>query len=100
MQLKVDTVDKWEDVLAGVDKDRIPIDCVKKILFKLKGGKRKTINLSTLRKQGLELEEIEVVVSRSMIELNKQIVNMDFVIDVNSVAKYIQPLTDQLLEKL
>ena len=100
MQLKVDTVDKWEDVLAGVDKDQIPIDCVKKILFKLKGGKRKTINLSTLRKQGLELEEIEVVVSRSMIELNKQIVNMDFVIDVNSVAKYIQPLTDQLLEKL
>lgn len=100
MQLKVDTVDKWEDVLAGVDKDQIPIDCVKKILFKLKGGKRKTINLSTLRKQGLELEEIEVVVSRSMIELNKQIVNMDFVIDVNSVADYIQPLTDQLLEKL
>ena len=100
MQLKVDTVDKWEDVLSGVDKDQIPIDCVKKILFKLKGGKRKTINLSTLRKQGLELEEIEVVVSRSMIELNKQIVNMDFVIDVNSVAKYIQPLTDQLLEKL
>ena len=100
MQLKVDTVDKWEDVLAGVEKDQIPIDCVKKILFKLKGGKRKTINLSTLRKQGLELEEIEVVVSRSMIELNKQIVNMDFVIDVNSVADYIQPLTDRLLEKL
>ena len=100
MQLKVDTVDKWEDVLAGVDKDQIPIDCVKKILFKLKGGKRKTINLSTLRKQGLELEEIEVVVTRSMVELNKQIINMDFVIDVNSVADYIQPLTDQLLEKL
>ena len=100
MQLKVDTVDKWEDVLAVVDKYQIPIDCVKKILFKLKGGKRKTINLSTLRKQGIELEEIEVVVTRSMVELNKQIINMDFVIDVNSVADYIQPLTDQLLEKL
>lgn len=100
MLLKVDTIDKWEDVLSSVDKDQIPIDCVKKILFKLKGGKRKTINLSTLRKQGLELEEIEVVVTRSMIELNKQIVNMDFVIDVNSVADYIQPLTDQLLENL
>jgi hypothetical protein len=100
MQLKVDTIDKWEDVLAGVNKDQIPIDCVKKILFKLKGGKRKTINLSTLRKQGLELEEIEVVITRSMVELNKQIENMDFVIDVNSVADYIQPLTDQLLEKL
>ena len=100
MLLKVDNVEKWEDVLASVDKDQIPIDCVKKILFKLKGGKRKTINLTTLRKQGLELEEIEVVVTRSMIDLNKQIVNMDFVIDVNSVADYIQPVTDQLLEKL
>ena len=100
MQLKVDTIEQWEDLISTIVKDQIPIGCVKKVLFKLKNGKRKTINLSTLRKQGLELEEIEVVVTRSMVELNKQIINMDFVIDVNSVADYIQPLTDQLLEKL
>jgi hypothetical protein len=100
MQLKVDNVDKWEDVLASVDKDQIPIDCVKKILFKLKGGKQKTINLKKLRDSGLELEEIEIVVTRSMFDLQKDIINMDFVIDVQTVADHIQPLTNKLLEKL
>ena len=100
MQVPVDDIEKWELVLNGVDKDAIPLDCVKKILFKLKGGKQKTINLKKLRDSGLELEEIEIVITRSITDLQDDIVNMDFVIDVQSVAAYIQPLTDKLLEKL
>ena len=100
MQLKVDTIEQWEDLISTIVKDQIPIGCVKKVLFKLKNGKRKTINLSTLRKQGLEIEEIETVITRSMVDLNKDIVNMDFVIDVTRVAEYVQPLTDKFLEKL
>ena len=73
---------------------------VNKILFKLKGGKQKTINLKKLRDSGLKLEEIEVAITRNMFDMQKDIVNMDFVIDVRSVADYIQPITDQLLEKL
>ena len=100
MQLKVDTVAQWEDLISTVAKDQIPIDCVKKVLFKLKGGKQKTINLISLRKQGLELEEIETVITRAMVDLGQDIVNMDFVIDVNSVAEYVQPLTDNILRQL
>lgn len=100
MQVPVDDIEKWELVLNGVDKDSIPLNCVKKILFKLKAGKQKTINLKKLRDNGLELDEIEVVITRSMIDLQDDIVNMDFVIDVQSVSNYIQPLTDKLLEKL
>ena len=100
MQLKVDTIEQWEDLISTIVKDQIPIGCVKKVLFKLKNGKRKTINLSTLRKQGLEIEEIETVITRSMVDLNNDIVNMDFVIDVTRVAEYVQPLTDKFLEKL
>lgn len=100
MHLKVDTTKQWEDLVSNVVQDQVPIGCVKKVLFKLKGGKRKTINLTTLRKQGLEIEEIETVVTRSMIDLGSEIENMDFVIDVNRVAEYVQPLTDKILEKL
>ena len=100
MQVKVDTVDKWEDVLESVDKDQVPINCVKKVFFKLRGGKQKTINLFTLRKQGLEVEDIEYVITRKIAEFGPSIVSMDFVIDVNAVAEHVQPLTDSYLKKI
>jgi len=100
MQLKVDITEQWEDLISTVVQDQVPIGCVKKVLFKLRGGKQKTINLQTLRKQGLEIEEIETVITRSMFDLKDDITNMDFVIDVNRVAEYVQPLTDKILEKL
>ena len=99
MQVKVDTTEQWEDLISTVVQDQVPIGCVKKVLFKLKGGKQKTINLNTLRKQGLEVEEIETVLTRSMLDFRDDIANMDFVIDVNRVAEYVQPITDKLLGK-
>jgi hypothetical protein len=100
MQLRVDEVEKWEDVVSSVDKEHIPIDCVKKVIFKLCGGRQKTINLQTLRRHGLAVEEIEAVISRSMTEFGSNIINIDFVIDVKTVADHVQPVTDHFLRKL
>ena len=97
---KVDDLEKWEEVVNSVDKDHIPIDCVKKIILKLKGNRQKTINLETLRRNGLDIEEIECVVSRTMSEYGSRVDNVDFVIDVKSVARHIQPVTDKFLSKL
>lgn len=100
MHLKTDRIEIWEDVVASVDKEHIPIDCVKKIILKLQGNRQKTLNLEKLRYNGLDIDEIELVVSRTMIDLGKKITNVDFVIDVSSVARHIQPQTDFLLSKL
>ena len=100
MRLKVDDVEKWEEVISSVDKDHIPIDCVKKVTIKLKGNRQKSINLEILRRNGLDIEEIESVMARTMNELGNQIVNIDVVIDVNTVARHVQPLTDKILGKL
>jgi len=100
MQLAIDSTAQWEDLIKTVDKDQIPIDCVKKVFFKLRGGKQKTINLASLRKQGLELEEIETVITRTMMDMSNDIVNMDFIIDVDTVREYVQPMTNTLLGKL
>lgn len=100
MRLRVDEVEKWEEVVSSVDKDHIPIDCVKKVTLKLRGNRQKTINLETLRRNGLDIEEIESVVSRTMAELGKNILNVDFVIDVKTVAEHVQPMTDKFLSKL
>lgn len=100
MRLRVDEVEKWEEVISSVDKDHIPIDCVKKVTIKLKGNRQKTVNLEILRRNGLDIEEIEAVMARTMNDLGKQIVNIDFVIDVNTVARHVQPITDKILGKL
>ena len=100
MRLKVDELEKWEEVVASVDKEHIPIDCVKKVTFKLQNNRQKTINLETLRRNGLDIEEIESVISRTMVELNRQIVNVNFVVDVRAVARHVQPFTDRLLGNL
>jgi len=100
MQLCVTDVEKWDEVIRTVDQDMIPIDCVKKVVFKLRGGKQRTINFNKLRKQGLHIEDIEVVVNRNIGEFNKDIVNLAFIIDVPAVAEMIEPLTRKYLTNL
>ena len=93
-------LEKWNEVIESIDQDMIPIDCVKKVVFKLRGGKQRTINLTKLRNQGLHIEDIEVAVNRQLLEFSKDIVNLDFIIDVAAVAKQIEPFTKKYLENL
>ena len=91
---------KWKQVIDSIDQEMIPIDVVKKVVFKLENGKQKTINFSTLRKQGLDIEDIESVVNKNMTAITESgIVKLDFVVDINAVADRIEPLTKGYLEK-
>ena len=100
MLIKLDDIDKFQEVLNSVDQDIVPINYVKKVVFKLNGGKRRTLNLEVLRKQGLQIEDIETVVNRNMLDFGKEIINLDFVLDIGAIAKKIKPLTKRYLEKL
>lgn len=100
MQLNLDYLDQWEHILADVVKTDVPLECIKKVVIKLAGGKQKTINVHTLLKQGMELEEVESMLTRFFNENDHQIRDVDFVVDINSVAKIVQPETDKLLGKL
>ena len=101
MDIPFTKLEKWKQVIDSIDQEMIPIDVVKKVVFKLEDGKQKTINLSTLRKQGLDIQDIEVVVNKNMSTVTERgIVKLDFVVDVNAVANRIEPLTKGYLEKL
>lgn len=100
MQLSDDFLDQWEHIIATVNKTDVPLECIKKVVIKLKGGRQKTINVHTLQKQGLALEEIETVLTRTFTDLDSEIYDVDFVVDISSVANLIQPETDKLLGKL
>jgi predicted P-loop ATPase len=100
MQHHDDFISQWELILADVNKTDVPLECIKKVVIKLAGGKQKTINVHTLLKQGLDLEEVETMLTRYFGENDNQIRDVDFVIDVTAVANLVQPETDKLLGKL
>jgi len=100
MQPIDDLLDQWELIISEVNKTDVPLECIKKIVIKLTEGKQRTINLHTLLKQGLALDEIEALVTRTFSELDSQIRDVDFVVDIKSVAALVQPETDKLLGKL
>ena len=100
MQPIDDFLNQWEHIIATVNKTDVPLECIKKVVIKLKGGKQKTINIHTLQKQGLALEEIETIMTRTFTDMDSEIYDVDFVVDITAVANLIQPETDKLLGKL
>lgn len=100
MQFSDEFLDKWELIISEVNKTDIPLECIKKVIIRLADRKQRTINLSTLKKQGLSMDEIEAVVTRTLTELGDEVKDVDFVIDITAVAELVQPETDKLLEKL
>ena len=95
-----DFISQWERILADVNKTDVPLECIKKVVIKLAGGKQKTINVHTLLRQGLELAEVEQILTRYFAENDHQIRDVDFVVDVSAVANLVQPETDKLLGKM
>jgi hypothetical protein len=93
-------LDKWEHILEDVEKSKIPIQFLKKIVIKLKGKRQHTINIVTLMRQGLEPEQIEDLVNRKLYELDDEINNLEFILNVENIADTVQPMTDKLLNKL
>ncbi len=100
LELDHDFTSKWEHIVSEVNKTEIPAECLKKVIIRLAGKKQRTINLHSLVRQGLELAEIEELVARTLDQLDDQIRDVEFVIDINAVAALVQPQTDKLLGKL
>lgn len=100
MPLDDDQLRRWENIVAEVHKTDVPLECIKKVLIKLKGGRQRTINVSNLLKQGLDIEEVGMIVNRTLEDLDDSVRDVDFIIDARRVAEILQPATDKLLEKL
>ena len=100
MQPTDDFLDQWELIINDVSKTDVPLECIKKVVIKMTGGKRKTINIHSLIKQGLSMEDVESVLTRTFNELDSVIRDVDFVVDISAVANMVQPETDKLLGKL
>ena len=93
-------IQQWEHIIEEVNKTEVPLECIKKVVIKLGDRRQKTINLAALRRQGLDLEEVETILTRTLTELGDTVRDIDFVVDVTEVAKLVQPETDKLLKEI
>ena len=93
-------IQKWERLLEDVEKQKMPVEFIKKLIIKLQGKKQQTINIQKFLQQGLDPDQIEDAVSRKLDELDDMIVSVEFVLNVQSIADAVQPETDRLLNKL
>lgn len=97
-QLSDEFLAKWEHIIKGVDITDMPLECIKKVTVKLEGNRRRTINISLLKRQGLDMEEIETLLNKTLLVLGDQVRDLDWVIDVKAVAELVQPETDKMLK--
>ena len=100
MQFSDEFLARWEHIIEEVNKTEIPLECIKKVVIRLHGKKQRTINLATLKKQGLDMDELEIVLTRTLTEIGNQVRDIDFVVDAGLVAELVQPETDKLLNGL
>ena len=100
MQFSDEFLERWEHIIDDVDITDVPLECIKKVVVKLIGKRQRTINLDLLRRQGLDHNEIEMVMTRTLTELGEQVRDVDFILDVGAIATIVQPETDKLLKDL
>ena len=100
MKFSNEFLDKWEHIINEVQMTEVPLECIKKVVIRLQDKKQKTVNLATLRKQGLDIDEIEIVLTRTLTDIGNQVRDIDFVVDAGLVAEMVQPETDKLLNGL
>lgn len=97
-QLSDEFREKWEHIIKGVDITDVPLECIKKVTIKLYGNRQRTINIELLKRQGLDMEEIEGLLNRTLTLMGDRVRDLDWLIDVKAVADLVQPETDRLLK--
>jgi hypothetical protein len=95
-----DFIKQWEHIIDDVDKQKIPVEFIKKLVIKLQGKRQQTINIKKFLDQGLAPEQIEEAVSRKLQEYDDMILSVEFVLNIESIAETVQPETNRLLKKL
>jgi hypothetical protein len=92
--------ERWEQIVDTVEKTKIPVQFIKKLILKLKGRRQRTINIQKMVESGLDSEEIELAVVEKLQDYDDQIVNIEFILDIEGIAKEVQSETDLLLKNL
>lgn len=92
--------EKWEHIVNDVEKTKIPVEFIRKLVLKLNGRRQRTINIQQLLRQGFAGEEVEEAITRKLQEYDEDMIGIEFVLDIEGIAQTVQPETDKMLKNL
>jgi len=99
-RINVDSRDRWKQILKTVAKDEVPVNMIQMVTVNLIDGTRVEINILDLLDEGYANQEIEEMLNSRLKKLDEIIKDVDFFINIDSVAKTVQPVTDDILKNL
>lgn len=99
-RLNLNKKKQWESILKSIDKKEIPITCLRSLTVCLKDGTKVSVDIAELIAEGIPPDEVEFMVNARLQALDSIIDDVDFYISVESVAKTVQPFTDNILKDL
>jgi hypothetical protein len=99
-RLNLNRKDQWEKLIKEINKEQVPIGVLRYITVNLKDGTSVDVNIAEMITEGADPAEVERIINAKLEALDDVIEDVDFHISVDSVAKVIQPFTDQLLKDL
>lgn len=91
---------RWQKLIKEVETKEIPIRVMQSLTVNLIDGSSIDIDIKELLEQGFEANDIEEYLEKKLNDLDHIIKDVDFYIDVDAVAKTIQPITDFTLKDL
>jgi len=99
--LSPELIERWEHIIDDVEKTKVPVEFIKKLVVKLRGRRQHTINIKSLLNQSLDPEEIEIIVGRKLDEFgDEEVLGIEFILDIEGIATTVQPHADKILKDL
>lgn len=99
-RINVSAKNQWKHILKDVDKDEIPIGLLLSITVNLIDGSKVKIDVKELISEGNDPDMLEELLDIKLREMDAYIEDIDFYINIDDVARTVQPITDQILKNL
>lgn len=98
-RINVDTRERWKQILKTVTKDEVPISLLEKIHVNLIDGSQVEIDIVELISEGHDPDQIKDELNERLRKMDEIIKDVDFFISIETVAKTVQPITDDILKQ-
>ena len=99
-RINIDSRERWKSLLKTVSKEEVPVTMIKTVTVNLIDGTQVDVDIDELLAEGYNSSEIEEMLNSRLKKLDDLIKDVDFFINIDSVASTVQPVTDDILKNL
>lgn len=99
-KINVSVKNRWRQILKEINKDEIPVDLLLSITINLIDGTKVKIDIQDLLDEGNDPKILEEMLAVKFKAMDHIIQDIDFLINIDNIAKTVQPITDKILKDL